>query len=242
MTNDISFDSTADHSHAHVDVAVYQRRCVDDQRSFRRVHLAADVTIDPKHVFKGNLTAEFWLRFGGTAARALSDAEGAAAGAQLSGNNSIDFHPAAKNGLTRNDGNARLKIGASVTTWTRRPHGRQVRNRQRPGLFSTRQRIRQAWGHLVWYSRSVATYVFSRRLSLMCGLKFKSRRCRGHCHSPPGLRNLSVGSKFFCGRICFENLRDEPSRKTIRLEFAHVITRWPAVQDISHGATKGYES
>src|SRR5258708_38543350 len=136
MTNDVSFDSTADHSHAHVDAAVYQRRCVDDQRSFRGAHLAADVTIDPKHVFKGNFTAEFRLRFDGTAARALSDAEGAAARAQLSGNNSIDWHPAAKNGLTCDDGNAGLKIGASVTTWTRRPHGVQVRNRQRPGLFS----------------------------------------------------------------------------------------------------------
>src|SRR5258708_7235729 len=43
MTNHISVDGAADHYYSDVDVTVYQRGGVDDQRSFLRQHLACNV-------------------------------------------------------------------------------------------------------------------------------------------------------------------------------------------------------
>src|SRR5438552_5970036 len=110
MADDISIDRAANYRHAYFDVGVHSRRRIHDQRSFLRNHLAGDMTVDAEHVLETDLSVQLWFGIGHRVSRSLPDVERATIRAQLSGDYSVHWHPAAVSCFTHNHWNLGLKM------------------------------------------------------------------------------------------------------------------------------------
>src|SRR5882762_3321791 len=101
MSDDISGNGPGNNGHGHINVGIYARRRINDQRPLSGLHAAGDKAVDADHIDEGDLAVE--LRLGDKKASAmLPDAGGAAARSGLTADQAINGEPAAKRRLAEN--------------------------------------------------------------------------------------------------------------------------------------------